>query len=265
MILTSFLIIYGQKFAHICNGNAACCVWLSWPGVMGENGNDLLVRRVRENNPRHQLSPTRGWIARTSAFLPPPLSDWDQTDAAALWQLCFAMGNMLSHLGASQPRRCEGGDDASQKRAKGSPWRAFNRCWHAHVTDPRTSGDAPSGWQRDKRGELHRSHLHTPPLINLQSDCPQDSLVLIRGGNMSTMHALMLTRARLFGGWQKRYLKVWEWKACLLLCWPQQVDSFSHRQPSSRFLISPRWIKRWAFCLSVTQTAKTSLFHLSAT
>ncbi|MEQ2242934.1 hypothetical protein ILYODFUR_001906 [Ilyodon furcidens] len=71
-----------------------------------------------------------------------------------LWQLCFAMGNMLSHLGLSQPRRCEGRDNARQKWVEGSSgcrdMKHFHRCWCAHVTDPEHQhwchdGDAPSG------------------------------------------------------------------------------------------------------------------------
>lgn len=55
---------------------------------------------------------------------------------------------------------------------------------------------------------LFRS-LSLTPLINLQSDCPQDSLVLIRGGNMSKMHAPLYKRERtVLRSWQKGCCKV---------------------------------------------------------
>lgn len=147
----------------------------------------------------------RLWFSFTNNDTHQLRTDRCQDDRAAL----FCFGNMLSHLGLPEKEK------NGQKHHLGADTRPLSqslpctRTWN--VTGLNVSAGAkrmmpPQGDSLIRRlnytvapvqhdmsylpplPSLFRS-LSLTPLINLQSDCPQDSLVLIRGGNMSTMHA----------------------------------------------------------------------------
>ena len=127
------------------------------------------------------------------------------------------MRNMLSHLGLTERKRREGRDNTRQRRVEGSSGRRERNSHtaarthththtHTHTCDMSQAPNINVGAVRMmplqgdsvirrvyytvapvQHGARYLPHPYLfssvlPPLINLGSDCPQDSLVLIRGG-----------------------------------------------------------------------------------